>query len=453
MRMNIDVDHPASWASRYLAELAASPKQSGHGGARTGLRELLHRHGNPQFRVRCVRVAGSKGKGSTALVMESVLERAGYRTGVFTSPHLLDWNERIRIGGRNIGCGELTRWLQQLDPDVRALRAAPHWQGPDFFEFCLAVALLAFAEAGVDWALVECGIGGAGDATALCEASLALITSIELEHADIIGPALSDIAREKCGIIRPGLTVVAGSLPPAARGVLHAATRANEAALYECGDAFDIHHRTDNGVRVLHYRDERGAIALPVHDALGWLADNVALAVAAVRHLPATSVDDESIIGTLSALQLPGRLEEFPGPPRWLVDSAHTQASTALLARALGARRPACCCLVLACSKGHEPGGWAPALWQLADRVIVTRMPTQRAVNAEVVAAALRPLCPAPISIEDDPRRALRLACSLTPRRGMICATGSVYLAGFARRFAARTSKAYRPRLTSGIAG
>jgi len=451
--MDTDVHHPAHWASRYLAELAASPKQSGHGGARTGLRELLRRHGNPQSRVRCVRVAGSKGKGSTALVMESILERAGYRTGVFTSPHLLDWSERVRIGGRDIACGALTRWLQQLDPDLRALRDAARWQGPDFFEVCLVIALLAFAEARVDWALIECGIGGDGDATAVCQASMALITSIEREHADIIGPEVIDIAREKCGIIRPGLTVVAGSLPPAARGVLHAATQANEAALYECGDAFGINHLIHNGAPVLHYQDELGTLVLPVHDALAWLAGNVAVAVAAVRHLPATPVDDVGIIEALSALQLPGRLETFPGPPHWLVDSAHTQASSALLARALSARRPAFCCLVLACSKGHEPGNWAPALWQLANHVIVTRMPTQRAVSAETVAAALRPLCPAPITIEDDPGRALCLACTLTPRRGLICATGSVYLAGFARRFALRTGDAHRPQWTPGLPG
>ena len=181
---------------------------------------LLERVGRPERGLSVLHVAGSKGKGSTALFAEAVLAAAGERVGTFTSPHLEHWTERFRIGGREVAAPDLADVLTRLRPHVEALLHDPDAPDPSFFDATTAAAFLLFREAGVERAVVEVGLGGRLDSTNVVEPAVACITSIELEHTDRLGATLEAIAGEKAGIVKPGRPVVTGSLPEEAARVV-----------------------------------------------------------------------------------------------------------------------------------------------------------------------------------------------------------------------------------------
>ena len=169
---------------------------------------LLERVGRPERGLSVLHVAGSKGKGSTALFAEAVLAAAGERVGTFTSPHLERWTERFRIGGREVAAPDLADVLTRLRPHVEALLHDPDAPDPSFFDATTAAAFLLFREAVVERAVVEVGLGGRLDSTNVVEPAVACITSIELEHTDRLGATLEAIAGEKAGIVKPGRPVV-----------------------------------------------------------------------------------------------------------------------------------------------------------------------------------------------------------------------------------------------------
>jgi folylpolyglutamate synthase/dihydropteroate synthase len=185
---------------------------------------LLARVGEPQRGLRVVHVAGSKGKGSTALLGEALLRAVGLSTGTFTSPHLERWTERFRIDGHEVPGDALAAAVTRLRPHVDALRQGA--DPPSFFDVTTAAAFLLFAEAGVDVALVEVGLGGRLDSTNVVAPAVCCITSIELEHTEKLGDTLAAIAGEKAGIAKAGVPLVVGALPAEAAEVVEARARA-----------------------------------------------------------------------------------------------------------------------------------------------------------------------------------------------------------------------------------
>ena len=167
-------------------------------------RALLARLGDPQAPLRVLHVAGSKGKGSTALLAEAVLGAAGERVGTFTSPHLERWTERVRIGGAEVADAALAAAVETVRPHVEALQGGAPERVPSFFDATFAAALVCFRDAGVDRAIVEVGLGGRLDSTNVVAPQATAITSIELEHTDKLGATLAAIAGEKAGILKPG---------------------------------------------------------------------------------------------------------------------------------------------------------------------------------------------------------------------------------------------------------
>lgn len=426
-------DH--DWIAGYLGRLAAAPRQTRHGGLRSGLLALLRSHGQPQQYLNAVRITGSKGKGSTALIMESALTRAGVHVGVFTSPHLQRWNERIRINGDDVPPADLAAVLRMLEPEVDALRNDPDIHGPDFFEVCLAAALILFVRARCDIVILESGIGARGDATAVVRPVLSVITTIELEHAELIGPRLIDVAWEKSGVIHHSIPVIAGRMATSPLSVLKSVAADEHAPLSQFGREFRIRRGGDS--TVLLYEDAGGGLALPVDLSLLCLAESVAVALAAVRRLPGIPVGDEALVNALRNLKLSGRLEMFSGAPPLVADGAHTRASSALLARMLCRYlHTRSGTLVISCSRGHDPRALDSALWSWAAGVVVTRADARRARPPQATAAALRHCFRGAVTVEPDPQRALRRALQTTPANALVCATGSVYMAGQARTFA-----------------
>ena len=195
-------------AGAWLESLINLEQRSDWRYSRVGLepvRALLARLGDPQLAQPCIHVAGSKGKGSTVLLCEALLSASGRRVGAFTSPHLERWTERIRIDGREVEAAALVAAFNEVRPHVEALLSEQPESAPSFFDATTAAALLCFRTAGVEWALLEVGLGGRLDSTNIVSPAVTCITSIELEHTDKLGHTLGAIAGEKAGILKAGV--------------------------------------------------------------------------------------------------------------------------------------------------------------------------------------------------------------------------------------------------------
>ena len=207
------------------------------------MRALLARLGNPQRRLRIVHVAGSKGKGSTSAMLAAILQSSGYRTGLFTSPHLCRVEERFQVDGRPIAAEVLTALLAQVRDAVRG-----RGEGlplPTYFEVATAVGFLHFVRQGVEAAVLEVGLGGRFDSTNVCDPVVAVITSISFDHTLQLGNPLTSIAREKAGIVKPRRPVVSGVVVPEARAVIEQICKERAAPLRQLG--VDFHYRYQPG--------------------------------------------------------------------------------------------------------------------------------------------------------------------------------------------------------------
>lgn len=418
---------------------------------------LLARLGNPERELRVLHLAGSKGKGSTALLAEALLGKLGRRSGVFTSPHLLRWNERFRIGGAPVSDATLARALDKLRPHVEALRGTAH--APSFFDAATAAALLLFAEARVEAAILEVGLGGRLDSTNAVQPRVTAISSIELEHTETLGDTLAAIAGEKAGIAKPGAPLLLGPLPPEAHRA--AAARAAEvgaplmvwgrdfhAQVLQEGAFHSRFHYTDGAATAAATPDAetRGARAVPGAAFEGEFelavagrkqVQNAALALACVRRF-GNFADDalrSAARAAFAEVRLPGRIELLRRAPFVLVDSAHTAASAHALAETLARIPRRRAHLVLAVSTGKDLQRICEILAPHADCATATRAEPRRGLPPETIAAALRRAAPAAaIRIAPAPEAALRQARAALDPNDLLYATGSIYLAGLARQ-------------------
>ncbi len=403
----------------------------------TAIRALMRRLGHPERGLPVIHIAGSKGKGSTALFVESILRSTGHRVGTFTSPHLEFWTERFRLDGADVSGPRLAAAVDRLRPHVEALREEMPDRAPSFFDATTAAALLLFVEARVDFAVLEVGLGGRLDSTNVCEPIMTCITSIELEHTDRLGTTLPEIAREKAGILKPGVPAVLGRLPDVARAAILERAREVGAPCVELGRDFQSRLEDGGSGRPL-VRVEDGPLRIEVHlDAPGeHQADNAALAVACVRRaLRASSALAEAVARGLTDARLPGRIEVLSRRPTLVVDAAHTAASARALARTLCSLPRRRTRLVLSISAGKDTDAILSALLPLADEVTVTRAEATRSLAPESVAEAVRRAAPdLAVRVVPNPHLAVRAARDGLGEDDLLLATGSIYLAGIARR-------------------
>ena len=287
-------------AAGYLEGLINMERVPALGGAAAGrrlglgpIRRLLERVGNPEKGLSILHVAGSKGKGSVCLLAEHVLCATGERVGTFTSPHLSSWAERFRIDGAPVQGEELARAVERLRPHVDELRARDPHDAPTFFDATTAAALLVFAGAGVDRAILEVGLGGRLDSTNAVAPAATCVTQIELEHTEILGDTIAAIAAEKAGILKPGAPCVVGWLDPDALAVVRERAAAIGAPLFEAGEDFELVSAEPDAEGLgcaFEYRESDGfVVAARLQLAGAHQARNAALALACVRRLPRAS--------------------------------------------------------------------------------------------------------------------------------------------------------------------
>jgi dihydrofolate synthase/folylpolyglutamate synthase len=433
-------------ASAYLEGLINHERRPGFSYARLDLkpiRALLDRLGRPEESLSVIHVAGSKGKGSTCLFAEAILLELGERVGTFTSPHLESWVERFRLNAEPIAEERLVWAVQRVRPIVDELRSGPAETLPSFFDATTAVAFLLFAEASVDRALIEVGLGGRLDSTNVVDPAVTCITSIELEHTDKLGETEAEIAGEKAGILKPNRPIVLGSLRADAARVIRTRARQLDAPVLARGEQFSVRSRPDRlGRNAFVFQADRSAgtpleiratLGVPGQAALG----NAGLAIACVRALevhPDAALEEAARDG-LGRCALPARIEVLANDPQVIVDSAHTAESARVLADALESLAPDGFDLILSVSSDKNLDALLSALLPATRRVWVTQAERIRSMGADVLAKSVLERAPTlAIEVVMDPEEAARRARAALPPGSRLCAAGSVYLAGVVRR-------------------
>jgi dihydrofolate synthase / folylpolyglutamate synthase len=390
------------------------------------MRNLLEHLGNPQDEVPVVHIAGTKGKGSTAAVVTSILRASNYQVGLFTSPHIDQFEERIQVSGELISESGLARLVGRLADIAQQIDSTGQGMSPTFFELTTALAWLWFCECKVDIAVVEVGLGGRLDSTNICNPEVSIITTISRDHTHILGTRLSEIAREKAGIIKDGIPVVTGV--------------ANSEALGEISRIAAEHHAPLETVTVpsesgrageSRREDWRGQSNHQRH--------NVNVALAAVGQLShrgwtilSTAVDQERDSNS------PVRIERLSENPTVIVDAAHNWISAGALVDTIqglpihGKR-----VLIFGTSQDKDVAGLCRRLFPKFDVVIVTRYSTnQRGIAADALTALAMRISTRQVHIAKDPADAWQTALKVCPEEGLVCVAGSFFLAAEIRRIA-----------------
>ncbi len=409
-------------------------------GIRLGLERmhyLLEALGHPERRLRVVHVAGTNGKGSTCAILDSILRAAGYRAGLYTSPHLVRYEERIRLGGAPIPGGRLAE-LVACVREVVERAAAEGREPPTEFEAGTAIMYAYFAEEGAEVVVQETGLGGRLDATNVVPAPLVcVLTAIGMDHRDRLGDTLAAIAAEKAGIVKPGVPVVsAPQEPEAAQVVARAAARAGS-RLIRVG-----HEVAVEGVAVSPEGtrfDYRGLSGWETDLRLGLLgrhqAENAACALAAVEVLRerGLTIPEEAVRAGLARARWPGRLEVLGHRPLLVLDGAHNPHGAAALRRSLEELWPGrLFVFVLGVLATKDARGIVTALAPLAAGVVATCPDSGRALApAELARLAEEAGCPA--LVEPAVPVAVRRALDWAGPTGAVCVAGSLYLVGRVR--------------------
>jgi dihydrofolate synthase/folylpolyglutamate synthase len=384
---------------------------------------LLATLGNPQDSFAAVHVVGTNGKGSTASFLSSILSAGGYRTGLFTSPHLISFTERIRIDGDEIAEASVVRLAE------RVMAAAP--EQSTFFEIVTAMAALHFAEQGVDIAVFEAGMGGRLDATNALQGVLSIVTPISLDHTDYLGSSVEEIAAEKVGISKPGTPVLSSRQQPEAARVIAEHAREQGSALYICGAEFDASWQEGrlsyHGLSVTLESMNAGLSGL-------YQSGNAALALAGAELLSGAGfpLAPQALMAGIERANWPGRMELFPGEPRVLLDGAHNPAGAAALAEALSLIPRDKLLIVAGVMGDKELSGILSPLLPLADTVFAVAPAIERAMSVAQLADFCRQ-SGASVQEAGSVEQGIALARAAAGADDLILVCGSLFTVGEAR--------------------
>ena len=397
------------------------------------IRALCRALGDPQDRFPSVHVAGTNGKGSVAAMLDAILRGHGFRCGLYTSPHLVDVEERVAVGGRAVSsrrfCALLGRIKDTIDGLLAEGRLLHH---PTFFEVLTALAFLEFAEREVDVALLEVGMGGRFDATNVVSPIVSVITTIAKDHEKHLGSTLRSIAFEKAGIIKPGVPVVCGVRGGEALREIRRVARERRAPLTEVfGEGRKLVERPS--ARGFRFSYDSGGSRYTICPSLPgrYQGHNAAVAVAASKVLSRIwePLDKTRIVKAIGETKWEGRLETVSRRPLVLLDGAHNPEGARALADHLRGtvRRPVV--LVFAAMQDKDLRAMTRAIFPLCEAVVLTRVPYKRSASPEEVRAAAAPF-KGRLFLEPDTRKAVRLALAESRGRAPVVIAGSLFLVG-----------------------
>jgi dihydrofolate synthase/folylpolyglutamate synthase len=395
------------------------------------IERLLERLGNPQHVARSIHVAGTKGKGSTAAMIASILKQAGYRVGLYTSPHLLSFTERIQADGRPVAEADWARLTESLKPEVEAVNRLGDLGELTTFELLTALAFAYFREIRADYQVLETGLGGRLDATNVVKPEVAAITSISYDHMEVLGDTLAKIAAEKAGIIKPGSTVVCSPQFPEAMEVIAGTCRERGVRLVRVGTEVTWHKIgfSPEG-QAFHLKGLEREYDLSIPLLGEHQLENAATAVAAVEVLAGrgASVSPESIAAGLEQVHWPGRLQVLRREPWVIIDGAHNAYSVRRLAEALrqyfNFERVI---LVLGVSSDKDVAAIVDEAASLTGEVIVVSSRHPRAVKPAVLVNEFSRWGIIP-QVAAGVASAMELALARAAPGDLICAAGSVFV-------------------------
>ncbi len=395
--------------------------------------EFLSILGDPHKKAGSVHITGTNGKGSVAIMIAYALTAAGYPTGLYTSPHLHSWRERIRVDGDMISEAELAQLVSELKPYVEEVNQRATYGQLTTFEFLTCLAFAYFGKRGVKFQALEVGMGGRFDATSVITPIVAVITTIGLDHTDVLGDTIAQITAEKCGIIKPDSTVVISLQPPEAAKVIKKTCAERGAKLIEVGK--DVTWRSlssdlDGQRFEVNVRRGKYQLFLPIlgeHQLV-----NAATAMAALEVLAEKGFDipAEEIAEGFSKVEWPGRFQVLRRNPPLVVDGAHNIDAARSLKKALKQYLDfKKAILVMGASDDKNIKGVIAELAPLFDRVIVTRSRHPRS------------MAPAPLAAEfarhglkariaDDVPSALSQALAMAGEKDLVCLAGSLFIVG-----------------------
>ncbi len=402
-----------------------------HAGMRPGLARietLLEALGNPEQRYTLVQVAGTNGKGSTAAMLAAILKSAGRRVGLYTSPHLVSFRERIRVDGESIAADDVADGFDAIATLVAREDAT-------MFEATTALALDHFAREAVDVAVLEVGLGGRLDATTVGVPAVSIVTRIDLDHQDVLGSTLTDIAREKAAIIRSGAAIAAAQAPAAEAVLLERAAVTGVPLLLEGRELSVRLIARDRSGQTLDLAGPGWRLDAARISLLGtFQPSNALLAAAAARAL---DTPPEAIRAGLARARWPGRFEVLRYRDRHAVlDGAHNPAGAGALAASLREWfGPAAVTLIFGALRDKDVAGMLTALAPCAERLILTASGSPRAASPEELRAHVPAGSPA-VETAASPADALGLA-ERAPRTAVVCVAGSLSLVGDVLRLAA----------------
>ena len=398
------------------------------------IKKLLADLGNPHLQMPIIHVAGTNGKGSVCAYLSSILAEAGYRVGRYTSPHLVDWTERIYLNGQTIADAELITILQDIQSAMPSASSAiaPDTESPTQFEVITAAAWLYFARSQVDIAVIEVGLGGRLDATNVKDDALvSIITSLSREHWQRLGPTVADIAREKAGVIKPHCPIIVGQLPPSAKEVVKARAEELHAPLTIVEPATAIKLGTEDDTSWAKYQDLE--YPLPLLGAVQ--LSNSAIAIAAIKNLQQQGWDIPEL-----AIQTGMNKTRWLGRLQWttwnnsplLIDGAHNPAAAIALRQYVDTlNKPVTWVMGMLSTKDHEDV--LEVLLKPGDELHLVPVPDHSTAAPAELAAIANRVCPALQTCQTYPDvfTALDIAMRSESNRDRVTVLcGSLYLIG-----------------------
>ena len=389
---------------------------------------ILKNLGDPHRRFSCIHIAGTNGKGSIASGLAHILHASGFSVGLYTSPHLLKFNERIVVNHVQISDKDIVDTYQAVKSACDTDRE------PTFFEYTTAMALHYFAKSRVDWAVIETGMGGRLDATNILNPEISIISNISLEHRSYLGNTISDITREKAGIIKSNTPVITGVTQKSAIAVVEAAAAKMSAPLYRLGRDFRVRRKGKGWFSYSGMDNQWQNMRTGLRG--NHQIDNAALVLAACEILRNKNVPItlETIRHSLDSYQWPGRLEILPTSPPILIDGAHNLMSARVLGNyfrdELSDEKIT---LVIGVLDDKPYQSILQSLLPHCRRVILTEPKIDRRLSPEKMMDLAKSLVP-DTEIVLDVGAAVRHAISTTPPDGMVCIAGSLYVVGEAKQ-------------------
>ncbi|MEW4565984.1 folylpolyglutamate synthase/dihydrofolate synthase family protein [Bremerella sp. JC770] len=417
------------------------------------MQDFLQRLGNPQDQLKIVHVAGTKGKGSTSAFLANILWKAGHRVGRFTSPHLERLEERYWLDGDSCTADDIVQLVDAVRPVVAQMdEDASAEDRLTFFEITTAMGFLLFAQRGVDFAVIEVGLGGRLDSTNVCQPLLCIITSISLDHTALLGNTLAEIAGEKAGIIKPSVPVISGVTAEEAQKVIADVSAQNQSTLDQLGDQFTSSPLPDAwgaadaaGIFQQDFAFQWHAHAvqrLTIRVKGDHQVANAGLAVAAVEKLREMghTISPEALQAGLQTTQLPARIECLSERPVVIVDAAHNDASAAALVSVLNKHFPdRRRHLVFASSADKDHAAVLSQLLGAFDQAWFTRYGfSSRATSPQQLLKVIESVehDPAlPIHTTEEAKVAFHEALAAMDKEDVLVVTGSFFIAAEFKRF------------------